>query len=62
MSKKPSLRQGTGGHFEHSGRLPGRRVAKVAAAVDDMFRNSPEPTKTESEKAFQLTSSTASET
>jgi putative ABC transport system permease protein len=29
-------------------------VPKVAAAVDDMFRNSPEPTKTESEKAFQL--------
>jgi putative ABC transport system permease protein len=29
-------------------------VSKVAAAVDDMFRNSPEPTKTESEKAFQL--------
>ncbi len=29
-------------------------VPRVAAAVDDMFRNSPEPTKTESEKAFQL--------
>jgi putative ABC transport system permease protein len=29
-------------------------VPKVAAAVDGMFRNSPEPTKTESEKAFQL--------
>jgi putative ABC transport system permease protein len=29
-------------------------VAKVAAAVDDMFRNSPQPTKTESEKAFGL--------
>jgi len=29
-------------------------VSKVATAVDDMFRNSPEPTKTESEKAFQL--------
>jgi putative ABC transport system permease protein len=29
-------------------------VPKVASAVDDMFRNSPEPTKTESEKAFQL--------
>jgi len=29
-------------------------VPKVAAAVDDLFRNSPEPTKTESEKAFQL--------
>lgn len=29
-------------------------VPRVAAAVDDMFHNSPEPTKTESEKAFQL--------
>jgi putative ABC transport system permease protein len=29
-------------------------VPKIAAAVDAMFRNSPEPTKTESEKAFQL--------
>jgi len=29
-------------------------VPRVASAVDEMFRNSPEPTKTESEKAFQL--------
>jgi len=29
-------------------------VPKIAAAVDTMFRNSPEPTKTESEKAFEL--------
>lgn len=29
-------------------------VPKIAAAVDTMFRNAPEPTKTESEKAFQL--------
>jgi putative ABC transport system permease protein len=29
-------------------------VSKIAGAVDDMFRNSPEPTKTESEKAFGL--------
>jgi putative ABC transport system permease protein len=29
-------------------------VTKVAAGVDAMFHNSPEPTKTESEKAFQL--------
>jgi putative ABC transport system permease protein len=29
-------------------------VAKIAKAVDDMFRNSPAPTKTESEKAFGL--------
>ena len=30
-------------------------VAKITSAVDDMFRNSPQPTKTESEKAFGLT-------
>jgi putative ABC transport system permease protein len=29
-------------------------VSKVAAAVDDMFHNSPQPTKTESAKAFGL--------
>src|SRR5205807_2568830 len=29
-------------------------VGKVASTVDDMFRNSPQPTKTESEKAFGL--------
>jgi len=29
-------------------------VPKVAAAIDDMFHSFPEPTKTESEKAFQL--------
>ncbi|MGC2791196.1 MAG: FtsX-like permease family protein, partial [Candidatus Sulfotelmatobacter sp.] len=29
-------------------------VARIASAVDDMFRNSPQPTKTESEKAFGL--------
>jgi putative ABC transport system permease protein len=29
-------------------------VAKIASAVDEMFRNSPQPTKTESEKAFGL--------
>jgi len=29
-------------------------VSKVAAGVDDMFHNSPQPTKTESEKAFGL--------
>jgi len=31
-----------------------QNVGKIAAAVDDMFRNSPQPTKTESEKAFGL--------
>ena len=29
-------------------------VSKIAGEVDDMFRNSPQPTKTESEKAFGL--------
>jgi putative ABC transport system permease protein len=29
-------------------------VSKVAAAVDEMFHNSPQPTKTETEKAFGL--------
>jgi putative ABC transport system permease protein len=29
-------------------------VPKIASAVDDLFRNSPQPTKTESEKAFGL--------
>jgi len=29
-------------------------VAKIGPEVDDMFRNSPQPTKTETEKSFQL--------
>jgi len=29
-------------------------VARVSGVIDDLFRNSPQPTKTESEKAFQL--------
>lgn len=29
-------------------------VSKIAAAIDDMFHNSPQPTKSESEKAFGL--------
>ncbi len=29
-------------------------VSRVSAAVDDIFHNSPQPTKTETEKAFQL--------
>jgi len=29
-------------------------VSRIAGQLDDMFRNSPQPTKTESEKAFQL--------
>lgn len=29
-------------------------VARISREIDDMFRNSPQPTKTESERAFQL--------
>ena len=29
-------------------------VAKISSAIDEMFRNSPQPTETETEKAFQL--------
>jgi putative ABC transport system permease protein len=45
--------KGKAGTFSILADSPGS-VPKVASAVDEMFRNSPEPTKTESEKAFQL--------
>ena len=48
-----SFAKGTTGIFCILTDSPGS-VATVASAVDNMFRNSPEPTKTESEKAFQL--------
>jgi putative ABC transport system permease protein len=48
-----SFAKGTAGTFDILADSPDN-VSKVAAAVDNMFRNSPEPTKTESEKAFQL--------
>jgi putative ABC transport system permease protein len=48
-----SFAKGTAGTFDILADSPDN-VSKVAAAVDDTFRNSPEPTKTESEKAFQL--------
>jgi len=44
---------GKAGTFEILADAPGS-VPRIASAVDDMFRNSPEPTKTESEKAFEL--------
>src|SRR5260221_5517080 len=47
------LRQGRSGAFNILADSP-EDVPKVAAGVDALFRNSPEPTKTESEKAFQL--------
>lgn len=48
-----SFANGKAGTFDILADSP-NDVSKVASAVDDMFRNSPEPTKTESEKAFQL--------
>src|SRR6202167_3342843 len=45
--------KGTAGTFDILTDSPDD-VPKVASAVDEMFHNSPEPTKTESEKAFQL--------
>ncbi len=49
----PALAKGKAGFFNILAASPDD-VPKIAAAVDDMFRNSPEPTKTETEKAFQL--------
>ncbi|MGB8915088.1 MAG: FtsX-like permease family protein, partial [Candidatus Sulfotelmatobacter sp.] len=45
--------KGQAGTFSILGDSPGD-VSKIASAVDDMFRNSPQPTKSESEKAFGL--------
>ncbi len=44
---------GQAGTFSILADSPGD-VSKIASTVDDMFRNSPQPTKTESEKAFGL--------
>ncbi len=49
-----SFAKGKAGTFDILTDSP-QSVSTVASAVDNMFRNSPEPTKTESEKAFQLT-------
>jgi putative ABC transport system permease protein len=48
-----SFAKGQAGMFDILAASPAD-VPKVAAAVDTMFHGSPEPTKTESEKAFQL--------
>ncbi|MFZ0798684.1 MAG: FtsX-like permease family protein [Terriglobales bacterium] len=48
-----SFAKGKAGMFDILADSP-NSVSTVASAVDAMFRNSPEPTKTESEKAFQL--------
>jgi len=45
--------KGRAGTFTILAASPGD-VSKVASAVDDTFRNSPQPTKSESEKAFGL--------
>jgi putative ABC transport system permease protein len=45
--------KGQAGTFSILANSPGD-VSKIATAVDDMFRNSPQPTKSESEKAFGL--------
>jgi putative ABC transport system permease protein len=45
--------KGQAGTFSILASSPGD-VSKIASAVDDMFRNSPQPTKSESEKAFGL--------
>jgi putative ABC transport system permease protein len=45
--------KGQAGTFSILAASPGD-VSKIASTVDDMFRNSPQPTKTESEKAFGL--------
>lgn len=48
-----SFFKGQAGTFTILAASPGD-VSKIASAVDDMFRNSPQPTKSESEKAFGL--------
>ena len=45
--------KGRAGTFSILAASPGD-VSRIASSVDDMFRNSPQPTKTESEKAFGL--------
>ena len=45
--------KGQAGTFGILADSPGN-VSKIAAAIDDMFRNSPQPTKAETEKAFGL--------
>src|SRR5208283_3252755 len=49
-----SFAKGQAGTFDILADSPDN-VSRIASAVDNMFHNSPEPTKTESEKAFQLT-------
>jgi putative ABC transport system permease protein len=53
LEEAVSFAKGKAGTFGILADSPGN-VSKVAVAVDDMFHNSPQPTKTESEKAFGL--------
>lgn len=53
MEEGVSWFKGQAGTFGILADNPGD-VSKVASAVDEMFRNSPQPTKTETEKAFGL--------
>ena len=48
-----SYLKGQTGFFTILAKTP-QDVPKIRPAVDEMFRNSPQPTKTETEKAFQL--------
>ena len=48
-----SFLKGQTGFFSILAQSP-QDVGKIGPEVDDMFRNSPQPTKTETEKAFQL--------
>ena len=53
MEEAVDFFKGRAGTFSILAATPGD-VSKVASAVDDTFRNSPQPTKSESEKAFGL--------
>ncbi len=53
LEESVSWFKGQAGFYSTQVAEPGD-VARVSSTIDDMFRNSPEQTKTESEKAFQL--------
>ena len=53
LEESVSFFKGTAGTFGILADNP-QDVSKIATSVDDMFHDSPQPTKTESEKAFQF--------
>jgi len=53
LEESVSWFKGQAGTFSVLAASPGD-VSKITTAIDDMFRNSPQPTKAESEKAFGL--------